>query len=265
MLSYQEAGQGPVLFLLHGFPDTSRVWKQQIQSLSQSFRVIAPDLRGYGQSPRPKGISAYQVGQLVQDIVDLQLHLGVAGIRLCGHDWGGSLAWSLAARRPDLIERLAVLNCPHPDALFRQLLTNPRQTLRSWYMFFFQLPWLPEQILLQNTKKWLRWLHHGDRHFDPDYIADTAEALAQPGAMTAALNYYRAFMRRSSPKLPKITTPSLLIWGTRDQALGKQSALASAAYLSCPLQLHLWPDAGHWSQLDQPERTSQTLARFFLE
>lgn len=254
-LYYQESGSGPLLLLLHGFPDIGLVWQSQLRDLSSSFQVLVPDLRGYGSSPRPSGVECYRAQHLIQDVINL---IDGRPCFLAGHDWGGAIAWMVAAKRPDLVRKLAILNCPHPDALRRQLVTNPRQLWRSKYMLFFQLPWLPEQLILRNTRRWIRSRHSGSQA----YLDQVVESLSSPGGASAALNYYRAALRSRSPALPDIEVPTSLIWGLRDRAMGVSLALASQKYVKAAFSMHLWPDAGHWVQLDQPDRTSRTLRQF---
>lgn len=255
MLHYREAGSGPLMLLLHGFPDTGELWRQQFDFLKESFQVVAPDLRGYGLSPRPKKCSHYRIDLLVEDVLGL---LAGRPALLVGHDWGGVIAWHIASRRPHLVRKLAVLNCPHPKALVHELCSNPTQLARSWYMLFFQLPWLPEQVMMRNTRRWLAF-HPGPE----DYLAHLTESLAHPGACTAALNYYRAALRYPGRPAGRVASPTLVLWGSQDRALGLRSALRSAHWLDGPLELQIWPDAGHWVQLDQPERTCRKLLEFF--
>src|SRR5262245_58570023 len=146
-LHYAEAGEGPLVVLLHGFPEFWYSWRHQIKGLAAAgFRVIAPDLRGYNESDKPPGIASYRLELLTQDIVELIQHAGEKRAHVVGHDWGGGIAWWLAMQNPQVVERLVILNAPHPVAFFREL-RRPAQLLKSWYMFFFQLPWLPEVML----------------------------------------------------------------------------------------------------------------------
>lgn len=259
-LHTMQSGSGAPLVLLHGFPDHWRVWTRQLEELSQHYRVVAPDLRGYNLSERPTGIQSYQAERVAQDIAELIESLG-GPVFLAGHDWGGLISWILTARRPELIRRVAVLNCPHPSAFRRHLLTNPAQWRRSWYMAFFQLPWLPERVLKRRLRALLR---RGSRHFTPEHIEATASALEQPGALKAALNYYRAAARRKKgPPLPKIQVPTQLVWGTDDQALGPELALSSARYVESLFQLSFVPGAGHWVQVDAASLVNAQLLTFF--
>src|SRR5262245_41030663 len=139
-------GAGPLVIFLHGFPESWYSWRHQLAALAPHFRVVAPDLRGYGESDKPAGVEAYAMEELVADVAGLVAAFGARDAVIVGHDWGGGIAWELAMTRPELVKRLVVLNCPHL-AIFRQHLQDPRQLLKSWYMFFFQLPWLPEALL----------------------------------------------------------------------------------------------------------------------
>ncbi len=150
-LHYVEAGTGPLVILLHGFPEFWYSWRHQLTALSEAgFRVVAPDQRGYNESDKPAGVSAYRIENLTADIAALVRHLGEPSAHIVGHDWGGVVAWHLPLHHPGLVRRLVILNAPHP-ALFVQALSRPAQLLRSWYIFFFQLPWLPEWALRRRN------------------------------------------------------------------------------------------------------------------
>ncbi len=222
-LHYVEAGRGPLVVLLHGFPEFWYSWRRQIPALTEAgFRVVAPDLRGYNQSEKPRGVPAYRAGVVAGDVAALIQHAGESSAAVVGHDWGGSVAWQVAIRHPDRVERLAVLAAPHPIA-FRQGLRRPSQVLRSWYAFFFQLPWLPEATFRRRSfaglvRAFRQDPVHPDAFTDVD-IAEYQRALSQPGALTAAINYYRAALRsgRSDETgLRPVDVRTLVIWGDRD-------------------------------------------------
>src|SRR5437016_3507195 len=149
-------GEGPLVLLLHGFPETSHAWRKQIPALANRFRVVAPDLRGYGRSEKPRGIDAYRAPVLTGDIAALIHEFGAERAHVVGHDWGGGVAWSLAILRPEVVNRLAVLNCPHPAIMQRALRSNWTQIRKSWYIFAFQLPWLPEWALSRSGARALK-------------------------------------------------------------------------------------------------------------
>jgi epoxide hydrolase 4 len=198
-LHYVERGAGPLVVLLHGFPQYWGAWRRQIPALADAgFRVVAPDLRGYNLSDRPAGVDAYRTGRLAWDIAMLVERLGAGRAHVVGHDWGGVVAWQLAARHPERVDRLAILNAPHPRR-FVAALARTTQALRSWYAGFFQLPWLPER-LLAAADFWLlaRALRDGTARrgaFDDAEIARHRATWRRPGALTAMVQFYRAALR----------------------------------------------------------------------
>jgi epoxide hydrolase 4 len=259
-------GEGPPVLLLHGFPEFWYSWRHQMEALAQAgFCAIAPDLRGYNQSDKPRGVGAYRLERLEADIAGLLRALGHSRAHLVGHDWGGVLAFSFAAHQPRLVEKLAVLNAPHPNAMARALL-RPAQLRRSWYLFFFQLPGLPERQILDPRfmRRALRgWAVNKARFPDSD-IARFEQALAQPGAATAAVNWYRAAFRSplaNLKKLPRIEAPTLLIWGEQDRALGPELLDGLDARIA-NLRIERIAQASHWVQQDAPEEVNRLLLEF---
>lgn len=263
---------GPLVVLLHGFPEFWYGWRRQIEPLAAAgFRVLAPDQRGYGLSDKPRGARAYNLEALAGDVVGLLDEAGRERAALVGHDWGALVAWWTAIRHPACVERLAVLNGPHPAAFRRALRRSPRQMLRSWYMGFFQLPVLPEAALRALAPRLLaRSLRGragpgergGHSAAGADEIARYREAWARPGAMTAMVNWYRAIFRYRPP-VPaslRVRAPVLVIWGARDRYLGKELAKASLAY--CDRGELAGVDATHWVQHDEPERVNRLLIDF---
>ena len=270
-LHYVEAGEGPPVVLLHGFPDFWYSWRFQIPALAGAgFRVIAPDMRGYNLSSRPQDVSSYATGKLAADVRDLIAERGAERAFLAGHDWGAAVAWIAAMRHPEAIGRLAILNVPHPRRMLEALRRPGRQLLRSWYMFFFQLPWLPEQLVQANDWRALRQPFTDARAaaFTPADIDRYREAWSQPGAPAAMLNYYRASMRRppggaTGRSLPPVQAPTLVIWGERDRHLGAELAEPARADVPRLERVVRLPDASHWVQHDEPERVSELLIDFF--
>lgn len=261
---------GPLVLLLHGFPECWYGWHQQIPALvAAGFRVWAPDQRGYNRSAKPRGIGAYTLGTLAQDILGLIEASGRAKVYLVGHDWGAAVAWWVALTYPERLHKLAILNVPHPVVMRRQLLGNPRQLRKSWYMFAFQLPWLPEHLLRRNNYgEGIRMLKGSGKRttFTPADLEEYRQAWAQPGALTGMLNWYRAIMQRP-PRLtrsPRITVPTLMLWGKQDIALGSEMA-----HLSLDLcdngRLIMFDDATHWVQHDEAQAVNQALVEFFKE
>ena len=265
---YVEAGGGPLIVLLHGFPEFYYSWRHQIPLLAAcGLRVIAPDLRGYNDTGKPKGISNYRLSLLTDDIAALIEHAGEKSATVVGHDWGGVIAWHLAMRRQELVQQLVVLNAPHPGALRREL-RNPGQWLRSSYAGFFQLPWLPEWIIRARNfalveRIFKRQAVHSSAFTTGD-IALYKQALNQPGALTAALNYYRAVLRFPGEVFGEIRTisvPTLLIWGEQDPALSVRLTQRLERWVANIRVVRL-SNASHWVQNDRPEEVNQLLRDF---
>jgi pimeloyl-ACP methyl ester carboxylesterase len=261
------AGQGPKLaLLLHGFPECAHAFRYQIGLLAQlGYRVWAPNLRGYGRSDQPTGRRAYSMDQLEQDVTDLIDQSGAESVLLMGHDWGGAIAWSYVMHGERPIDKLVILNSPHP-ALFKRGLLKADQLRRSWYMFLFQLPWLPERMLraanYRAIERGMRgWAVHRERFTDQDIDVLRTNA-ARPGGLTAMLNYYRALpwsiKLQERRGLRSVSVPTLVIWGEQDRALGRQLVEGVERYVDdCTVELI--PDASHWVQQDSPERVNQVL------
>jgi epoxide hydrolase 4 len=263
-----EAGQGPPVVMLHGFPEFWYSWRHQLPALADAgFRAIAPDLRGYNESDKPPGVASYRSAKLVGDVAGLIEDLRSGPAVLVGHDWGGVIAWLLVMRRPDLVRGLAVLNAPHPATFLREL-PHARQLLRSWYMFFFQLPWLPEALLrFQNFGMLGHTFRAQPRHsgaFTPADVRRYKQALARPGALTAAINYYRAafrYRREAEQGFRPVRGPALVIWGDRDSYLNPHVLDGLPAWAP-DAQLVRLPNASHWVQNDEPETVNRLLVEF---
>ena len=267
-LHYVEAGEGPLVVLLHGFPEFWYGWRLQIGPLAAAgFRVVAPDLRGYNLSSRPKSVKAYDGGQLTADIRGLIQDRGAGPALLAGHDWGGTVAWDLAMSHPEVVDRLAILNAAHPRTLSRGL-HHPGQLRKSWYFFFFDLPELPEAVV--HADHW-RFFRHFLRDANPPYTPEETdryiEAWSQPGAATGMINYYRSSVRTPPKKaeaaLRPIKAPTLVIWGQSDHYLNPD--LAEPEHDDVPNldRVERLPDASHWVHHDEAERVNQLLIDFF--
>ena len=257
-LHYVEMGAGPLVVLLHGFPEFWFSWRQQLPALAAAgFRAVALDQRGYNLSSKPRGLEAYRVSRLGRDVARSIEQLGQQrAAAVVGHDWGGGVAWTFAMRHPDQLERLAILNAPHPLTFLKHL-RHPDQLKRSWYMFFFQLPWLPEAALRAGNFAVIRRDLRA-----PEYL----EALSRPGALTAAINYYRAMFRQGLPTAravarSRIQAPVLIIWGERDRFLGPELAEPPVALVP-HRRIERLPEVSHWPHLEQPERVNDLLIRF---
>ena len=226
-LHYVEAGDGPLVVLLHGFPEFWYGWRLQIAPLAAAgFRVVAPDLRGYNLSSKPDGVAAYSAGKLAADVRGLIQERGAESALVVGHDWGGTAAWTLAMNHPEVVDRLAILNAAHPRKL-NEGLRHPSQLRRSWYFFYFQLPDLPEHHVRANDWEFFQdFLRDAQPAYTPEEMERYIEAWSQPGAATAMINYYRFAVRHSSGEIRPITAPTLVIWGERDRYLGPDARRA---------------------------------------
>jgi pimeloyl-ACP methyl ester carboxylesterase len=243
--------------LLHGFPEAWFGWRHQIPYLAaRGYRVVAPDQRGYNLSDKPKARKAYRTERLTEDVVDIIDFFGAERAHVVGHDWGGIVAWAVAARFPDRLLRAAVLNAPHPAVFRRALATNPRQLRRSWYVFAFQLPRLAERALLKSRGGILRRTSN-EGSFSDDDLARYAEAWQRPGAASAMVNWYRAAAFDKTSRTP-IDVPLMVVWGVRDHALGVELA-AQCLELCTRGRLELIEDATHWVQHDAPDRVNALL------
>ncbi len=262
-------GDGPVVLLLHGFPENWRSWRHQLPALAAAgFRAVAVDLRGYNLTERPAGVEAYRLSRLCEDVQGLIAALGGGPAHLVGHDWGGAIAWTYAARRPADLLSLTILNAPHPRIFRRNLFRNFRQMRRSRYMFYFQIPWLPERLILANAKqnfdKVFRGWGRRKELFTDEVIAGFREPMTEPGALTAALNYYRAMFRsprlyRQAGTFPKIAVPTLVIWGDDDRALGLELCDGLADEMAAPFEIRHLANCSHWVQQERPEEVNEFL------
>ncbi len=258
---------GPVVVLLHGFPEFWYSWHRQIEPLADAgFRVIVPDQRGYNRSSKPHGASSYALSELTSDVLAIADQLGRERVFLAGHDWGAAVAWSVALLHPTRVAKLAILNVPHPSVMRRYLKTNRRQLRRSWYMFFFQLPFIPEAAFSAfNFRLGVRSLVHSSRPntFSEDDLAQYRAAWSQPDALTAMINWYRAAFRYRS-KFPDSTVhvPTRILWGERDAFLLSAMAHDSLSYCDSA-ELYTFANASHWLQHEEPARVSELLIDFF--
>lgn len=271
-LHYVEAGQGPLVVLLHGFPESWWSWRYQFQALADAgFRVVAPDLRGYGETDKR---GPFDLDTLAGDVCHLIESLGEKHARIVGHDWGGGVAWHLAGHRPEFCERLVVLNCPHPARMNEALLSKPSwaQLKKSWYFFFFQLPWVPEWLLTRrdagNLVRMLKASSVDRSHFSPEELRPFREAIQRPGAATAMVNWYRTAVRDGfrrlgkGPASPPITCPALLVWGMQDPALGFDELVPGTEKWAPKLELEEIQGCGHFVQSERPAEVNRALVRF---
>ncbi|PRY34675.1 pimeloyl-ACP methyl ester carboxylesterase [Spirosoma oryzae] len=257
---------GPLVLLLHGFPEFWYGWTAQIDGLAEAgYRVWAPDQRGYNLSDKPDGIDAYQLDTLVADVVGLIDAAGQEKAIIVGHDWGGIVSWWLAVSHPERVERLVILNVPHPAVTRKFIRQYPGQLLRSWYIAFFQLPILPEWIMGANRSAMLaRTLRTSSRSgtFSPNDLAQYRTAWSQPGSVRSMINWYRALIRRPPARRPsvRVTMPALIIWGIHDQFLKQE--LAQASLRLCDDGRVEYLDTTHWVQHEAPQRVNELIQGF---
>ncbi|MGH3670585.1 MAG: alpha/beta fold hydrolase [Pseudonocardiaceae bacterium] len=254
-------GEGPPVLLLHGFPDCSALWRHQIPALTDAgYRVIVPDLRGFGASDHPVEVEAYRMEVLISDVLGILAALGEQRVSVVGHDWGAALAWALAATAPERVHRLAALSVGHPAAYFTDA-TAQRE--KSWYMLFFLFTGIAEDGLRRDGWALLRALL-GDRGDMDRYVID----LDRPGALTAALNWYRAnlpaeiFARTTPIPLPPVGCPVLGMWSDGDRHCGEAQMLASQHHVTGSWRYLRIEGAGHWIPLDAPETVNKALGEF---
>ena len=263
-----EAGpeDGEPVILLHGFPEFWYTWRHQMRALADAgYRAIAPDQRGYNLTEKR---GPYHARRLSQDICDLQDALGIAACPIVGHDWGGAISWSFAALYPERASKLVALNAPHPQSFQDACKRGLTQLRKSWYMFYFQLPWLPEFTIRSGDFKKIRG-HFAElpgETMTPEDIERYVEALRQPGALSAALGWYRAIPGQLTGEMPPndITVPTCVIWGEQDVALDKICCDTLPDYVA-DLRLHFLPNSTHWVQIDDPDAVNRHLLAFLAE
>ncbi|HKD24025.1 MAG TPA: alpha/beta hydrolase [Rhizomicrobium sp.] len=262
-----EAGpeDGPLVILLHGFPEFWYGWRNQIMPLVRAgYRVVAPDQRGYDESDKPKGVAQYDLDVLAADIVGLADTLGRNRVTLVGHDWGANVGWWAAANYPNRVERLAVLNAPHPAVWKNAIRNNPAQRKLSRYVATLGVPMLPEIALRWGGYGALIQALRGARvNVSDAEIAKYRAAWAKPGALTAMLNWYRAFLRKDLPleRQKRLTMPVRIIWGVHDIYAVPELATESARLCDNAKILYV-ETATHWVAHDEPERVVRTLLEF---
>ncbi|PSB11901.1 epoxide hydrolase [Pleurocapsa sp. CCALA 161] len=256
-LHYVSQGSGKLMLMLHGFPEFWYSWRHQIKEFASDYHTVALDLRGYNDSDKPAEQSAYQMSEFIQDIKGVITGLGYADCILVAHDWGGAIAWNFAYAYPTMVEKLIVLNIPHP-AKFAQGLRTPEQLLKSWYILAFQLPFLPEFLLQLNDYQAIKEAFSGmainKTAFSEADLNAYRDAAAKPGALRAMVNYYRnvfPLLFNNEPEWQILAVPTLTIWGEADTALGKELTYGTEAYVS-NWQIKYIPHCSHWVQQEQP-------------
>ncbi|WEG18715.1 alpha/beta hydrolase [Alkalihalophilus pseudofirmus] len=258
---------GPLVILLHGFPEFWYGWRNQVEPLVQSgYRVVIPDQRGYNLSERPLEIKEYTIDHLRDDITGIIDYLGYKKANIIGHDWGGIVAWHLASTKPEYVEKLTVINSPHPAVFKSTILKNPMQLLRSMYMMFFRIPKLPETLLSKNdydsVKKVLTQTSLPDTFTDQE-LSKYVQAWQQPNALTTMLNWYRAMTRTPLVKPSIIQVPVQVLWGQKDAFLSSQLAKDSAAL--CNDAELIMIDGTHWVHLEKSELVNSMIEKFLAK
>lgn len=249
---------GALVLLLHGFPQTSWAWRNQLVALADAgYRAVAPDQRGYSPGARPLDVAAYHPERLVEDVIGIADALGHERFHLVGHDFGGSAAWHTASRHPERLHTLTVLSTPHPRAMARSILGGGEQREKSSYMLFFRSP-EAESVLLADGAAGLRELYAGSGLTDHD---EYVRALTEPGALTGALNWYRALDRGAIERMGPVTTPTLFVWSTEDPAIGRAAAVATADLVNGPYRFEMLERISHWI----PEEAADAVNRLLLD
>jgi epoxide hydrolase 4 len=265
-LHYVTQGEGPLMIMLHGFPEFWYSWRYQIPEFAQYYKVVALDMRGYNDSDKPQETSAYTINEIVKDVEGVIRGLGYDKCVLVGHDWGGAIAWNFAYTYPYMVDKLIILNLPHP-VKFAEGLRTPQQLLRSWYIFLFQLPFVPEVLIqsgdyqpLETAFKSMAVNKNTFSQADMDAYKDAA---AKRGALTAMVNYYRNIFQPQffNKTWGILEIPTLMIWGENDTALGKELTYGTEAYVR-DFEIKYIPNCSHWVQQEQPQLVNQYMHDF---
>jgi pimeloyl-ACP methyl ester carboxylesterase len=260
------------MLLLHGFPEFWFSWRYQLKEFSKDYHVVAIDMRGYGDTDHPEGKMSYTLDKLGQDIIQLIPALGYSSCVLVAHDWGGAVAWYVADTAPELINKLIILNAPHISIMGEEITSTWRQWLKSWYIFMFQVPWLPEFIIGLNDYRNFNAIFRGQKagvknkaSFPPDVVEAYKYTFSKPGALTGPINYIRAIYNTRHfifSKVKKmINVPTLLLWGDCDLFLGRGMADRHSSLCTNLVVKHI-PNCSHWVQQDVPDLCNQYISDF---
>ncbi|OMC36756.1 hypothetical protein A5740_00355 [Mycobacterium sp. GA-1841] len=268
-LSVIDEGVGPAVLLLHGFPDRAAMWSYQIEHLVRDgYRVIAPDLRGFGDSDRPEGVENYGSAAIIADILELLSALDTGSVHLVGHDWGASIAWAIAAKFPQWVDTLTVLSVGHPRAFF---LAGDRQRALAWYILLVLHVGVAEKMLPQRDWEWYRsWAFDGAARESNDQLDQQLADLERPGALVAALNWYRANFRAETfldldpyPHLGSVTCPVLAMWSDADMTLTEAQMTGSQDFADGRWEYRRITGVGHWLPRDAAEEVNSLLSEFY--
>ncbi|KAH3834325.1 hypothetical protein DPMN_107648 [Dreissena polymorpha] len=269
-LHYVASGQEgkPLMLLLHGFPEFWFSWRYQIPEFKKDYRVVAVDMRGYGDSGKPGKKKDYAIGNLSKDIYQLIQALGYKKCVLVGHDWGGAVAWNFAYSYTDMVEKLVIVNSPHPISFAKYLRTHFSQLKKSWYMMFFQVPFVPEFMFSMNDFAAFEAISKSLRNNPPsdDEVEAYKYAFSQPGALTGPINYYRAAFSKQTKyeRAAKLKVPTLVIWGEPDKYLETNLAHEAKNYVE-NMTVKIIPDSSHFVLLDRPKEVNAAVREFLKD
>ncbi|XP_074650972.1 epoxide hydrolase 1-like [Tubulanus polymorphus] len=272
-IHYVEAGDAekPLMLFVHGFPEFWYSWRYQLRKFKENYRVVALDQRGYGESDKPNDIDSYNIRKLTGDLKELIEGLGSEKCYLVGHDWGGAVAWAFTYQYPQMVEKLIIMNCPHSAVFQKHMMQNLSQFLKSWYMFFFQMPWIPEFLLSTNDYGFIRQnfaaatpqrkMGMRINPLNNEEIENYKYTFSQPGALVGPLNYYRAAFQTAPLLVKKIERPVLVIWGDSDGALETQLAVKSLEFCE-EGRLKIIEGCSHWVQQDAWQTVNSQMEDF---
>ena len=267
-MNVAESGEGQPILFLHGFPECWYSWRYQLKGLSNNFRCIAPDLRGFGKTDKP--LTGYDIETLSLDIMELSEKLSLKNFVLCGHDWGGVIAWDFAYRYKTKIKALIIMNAPHLLDYIKEIFTNPFQLLKSWYVFFFQIPYIPEKILGMKNYKLLSNLIKASiinhKFFTDKDIEILRKEISKPNALKCGISYYRnapkSFIKWRNLYTEKLNIPICVIWGKKDKFLSVRLAKKMAEKTNGKFDLKVLENSGHWVQQECPEEVNRFIREF---
>ncbi|XP_046582062.1 epoxide hydrolase 4-like [Haliotis rubra] len=257
----------PLMLFVHGFPEFWYSWRFQLREFKNDYRVVAIDMRGYGDSDKPSGVANYQMSKLVTDLKQIIPALGYRSCVLVGLDWGAVIARIFASKHPHMVDKLITMNCPRPDIIHNYLETHMFELKKVWYILFFQVPFLPELMLLVNDMKLMETTMAGPNGnltvgtLSTEDMEAYKYALSRPGAATAVIDYYRAFIRFPPRKISKISCPLLVIWGCKDMILDRDMSAAAAAVVDNQTVKYI-EEAGHWVMMDTPDIVNKHMRDF---